>query len=146
MVYEAHLKVRFGDVDHARIVYYPRLVGYFHVAFEKFFEEELDLPYDQVLLRENLAFPSVNVTVDFHRPLRFGMKLSVAVRIPRLGRSSIEWVHEVREMGSPELLARASVTTVTVLYDSFQKVETPPWLRKLLGDYQARSGQALPAR
>jgi len=139
MVYEAHLKVRFGDVDHARIVYYPRLVGYFHVAFERFWEEELSLPYDKVLLKENLAFPSVNVTVDFHRPLTFGMELAIALRIPRLGRSSIEWVHEVREEGKPDLLARATVTTVTVLYDSFEKVETPAWLRKLLLDYEARS-------
>ena len=37
MPFIARIPVRFGDVDYARIVYYPRLLHLLHVAFEELF-------------------------------------------------------------------------------------------------------------
>src|SRR5262249_60482134 len=48
MPYRSRHPVRFGDVDHAGIVYYPQFFIYFHEAFEDFFNSN-GLPYDQLL-------------------------------------------------------------------------------------------------
>ena len=37
MPFEFATPVRFADVDHAGIVYYPRFFHYFHMAFEELF-------------------------------------------------------------------------------------------------------------
>ena len=34
MKFSAEFSVRFGEVDQARVVYYPRFFHYFHQAFE----------------------------------------------------------------------------------------------------------------
>ena len=44
MPFRTQVPVRFGDVDHAGIVYYPRFFIYFHEAFEDFFNEN-GFPY-----------------------------------------------------------------------------------------------------
>ena len=38
MSYRASVRARFGDEDHAGIVYYPRYFDFFHCAFEDFFD------------------------------------------------------------------------------------------------------------
>jgi len=43
MAFVSHLKIRFGDIDRAGIVYYPRFLHYFHVALEEFFTSELEI-------------------------------------------------------------------------------------------------------
>jgi 4-hydroxybenzoyl-CoA thioesterase len=45
MPFHSILKIRFGDIDRAGIVYYPRFLHYFHVALEKFFHSELGVEY-----------------------------------------------------------------------------------------------------
>jgi acyl-CoA thioesterase FadM len=37
MAFRSQLIIRFGDIDRAGIVYYPRFLHYFHVALEEFF-------------------------------------------------------------------------------------------------------------
>jgi 4-hydroxybenzoyl-CoA thioesterase len=34
MAYVAQLKIRFGGIDRAGIVYYPKFMHYFHIALE----------------------------------------------------------------------------------------------------------------
>ena len=45
MAFRSQLKIRFGDIDRAGIVYYPRFMHYFHVALEEFFASELEIQY-----------------------------------------------------------------------------------------------------
>jgi 4-hydroxybenzoyl-CoA thioesterase len=54
------LVVRFGDIDQAGIVYYPRLVNYFHVAMEEFFAGALELNYPRFLAEHQLGLPATH--------------------------------------------------------------------------------------
>ena len=69
--FRTSIPVRFGDVDHAGIVYYPQYYIYFHEAFEDFFNLS---PFScfQLLDRERIGFPTVHVETDFKQPLRYG--------------------------------------------------------------------------
>lgn len=83
------VKVRFADVDHARIVYYPRFFHYFHVAFEEMFEQVLGMKYPEVLDGEHVGFPAVKTEAEYRSPVRFGDVLRIRVTCARLGSRSV---------------------------------------------------------
>ena len=52
--------VRFADVDHAGIVYYPRFFHYFHLAFEELFRQRIGArAYVDLLDKDRVGFPAV---------------------------------------------------------------------------------------
>ena len=83
------LKVRFGDVDPAGIVYFPKIYDYIHEAFEELWDEHVGARYYHLLLDRQIGFPLVHSEVDFRRPLHFGERPLVRVTCLRLGRSSL---------------------------------------------------------
>lgn len=138
MAFRTRIPVRFGDVDHARIVYYPRFINFFHVAFEELWLHELGMPYVEVLEGKKLGLPAVKVDVEFRYPARFGDVLEVEVHVEHVGTSSVRFRHEVRLDGRPDPIAVARITTVAMDMESFRKVALPDWLRQRLEAYQAR--------
>ena len=87
--FDTQLQVRFGDVDPAGIVYFPKIYDYVHEAFEDLWEVHVQARYYQLLLEQRIGFPLVHSEVEFRRPLRFGDRPIVRVSCWKLGRSSI---------------------------------------------------------
>ena len=52
-------RVRFGHVDPAGIVYFPRIYDYFHEAFEELFDVHVGVKYYEMLLEDRIGFPLV---------------------------------------------------------------------------------------
>lgn len=136
------IKVCFGDIDHAGIVYYPRFLHYFHLSVEEFFGSELGIDFAQVLDERNVSFPTVHVEADFRQRLKYGDQIDIEVRVLDIGRSSITWGYRgyrgVAGIGSTVLVEGRNVT-VCVRSDTFEKIEVPEWLRRGLEDYMNRS-------
>jgi 4-hydroxybenzoyl-CoA thioesterase len=132
MPYQANLKVRFGDIDEAGVVYYPRFLHYFHVALEEFFESCLGIDYPTVIKKHRVGFPTVHLQTDFMKPLLYGDAISVEVRVISLGRSSIQWGYRTFAGGETKARNEGSNITVCVNLDTFEKIEIPPWLRERL--------------
>lgn len=93
------MRVPFGDVDHAGIAYYPRVFHYFHLAYEDFFHEVLEMPF-QRFFEEGRGAPIVHCEADFNAPLAHGMQVDVVCWIERLGERSWTWVFEIRQEGA----------------------------------------------
>jgi 4-hydroxybenzoyl-CoA thioesterase len=131
MSYTTSIKVRFGDIDHAGIAYYPNLYHYFHIAFEEFFEEFIGTPYPDVLDREGIGFPTVKVQTEFLKPIRYGDTLAIEITIPRVGRSSVEIVFTAVRGGdvTPCIVSRQTVVAVSM--KTLRPVEVPPRYRDL---------------
>jgi 4-hydroxybenzoyl-CoA thioesterase len=83
------VQVRFGHVDPAGIVYFPRIYDYLHEVFEEVWERHVDERYYKILSEDRIGFPLVHSEVDFKSPLRFGDRASVHVTCFRLGKSSL---------------------------------------------------------
>lgn len=132
MSYRARLKVRFGDIDQAGVVYYPRFLHYFHVAMEEFFSAEIGLDYARVLLDHRFGLPVVHLEADFRRPLRYGDHIDIEVRVARIGRASVEWRYAVYRGDEPEPAATSRVVTAGIDLDSFASRDLPDWLREAL--------------
>jgi 4-hydroxybenzoyl-CoA thioesterase len=129
--WQASFPVRFGDIDQAGIVYYPRFLHYCHVAMEDFFADRLGLPYPELLTRHRIGFPTVQLDVTFRRPLRYGDHFAVTVTMAHLGTSSLTWQFQLLRItgdGTQELSATARAVTVCTDLDRFAKVAIPTWL------------------
>jgi 4-hydroxybenzoyl-CoA thioesterase len=81
--------VRWGDCDPAGIVFFPRFFEMFHEAMESWFGERLGAPYEAVIVRRKLGFPSVHTEADFRTPTRFGENVVIELRLGHLGRTSM---------------------------------------------------------
>ncbi len=130
MKFATELPVRFGDIDLARVVYYPRLFHYLHQAFEEWFAS-LGTPYPDLVLRENLGFPSVRVETEFLRPLRYGDTARVEIEIVEIGSKSLTLRYGLSRVPGGEACARAVVKTVAINHETFAPVPIPDaWRRR----------------
>jgi 4-hydroxybenzoyl-CoA thioesterase len=123
------VKVRFADVDHARIVYYPRFFHYFHIAFEELFEREFGKTYPQVLDEDHVGFPSVHVEADYIGPARFGDVLRVHVTCVRIGKRSVVLGYRAVRAADGAEICKAQVTTACVDMRTFTSMDVPPRYR-----------------
>ena len=142
MAFRAPIKVCFGDIDNAGIVYYPRFMHYFHLAGEEVFERKLGINFADVLHRSNVLLPTVHLESDFRRRLRYGDRIDMEVRVLRMGRTSITWGYRGYRIGEKEeLVVEGKNVTVCVTTDTFQKIAVPAWLREKLGAYQEETSR-----
>lgn len=123
-----HKRVRFGEVDQAQIVYYPRIFHFCHLAMEDFFEVALGVPYVVIVKERRLGFPAVNLQSDFLAPMPFGADLAIEMSFERIGKSSVVTNYHFRDQAGSDC-ARVRVTTACVDMDAFKSVPIPDDLR-----------------
>jgi 4-hydroxybenzoyl-CoA thioesterase len=132
MPFRSQLKIRFGDIDHAGIVYYPRFLHYFHVALEEFFGQELKIDYPVLIDEYRIGLPTVHLEADWSRPLRYGDLIEVEVSVLKFGKTSITFGYRVFKQGEAEPWTVGHNVTVCLDMDTFKKRDIPDWLRQRL--------------
>lgn len=131
MTFSAEFSVRFGEIDQARVVYYPRFFHYFHQAFEEWFAGALGVSYPDLVLKENIGFPSVRVETEFLAPLRYGDKIRVDLELLEVGRTSITVGYTIVRLADGATSARATIKNVAIDNDTFQPVPiSDEWRRR----------------
>lgn len=130
MIFSSTIPVRFGDVDHAGIVYYPRFYIYFHEAFEDFFNQN-GCSYKDVIDRQRLGFPTVHIESDFKKPLRYGDSLRIELSVAKLGKSSATMHYNGYRQADGLLSVKSAITVACINLDDFVSCEIPPDLRAL---------------
>ena len=125
--FETQIQVRFGHVDPAGIVYFPRIFDYLHDVFEELWEEHVGKRYYHLLLQRKVGFPLVHADVDFKVPLHFGDRPIVRVTCFRLGRSSLGLRYVIRK--ADVICADARLTTACVNTDTMETLPIPDEFR-----------------
>jgi 4-hydroxybenzoyl-CoA thioesterase len=131
MKFATELPVRFGEIDQAGVVYYPRFFHYFHQAFEEWFRQALGTSYPDLVLKEGIGFPSVRVESEFFKPLRYGDRARVEIEVLEVGRKSLTLRYELHRVTDNVLSARATIKTVAIDNESFTSVAIPETWRAL---------------
>lgn len=133
MAFAHTFPVRFADVDHAGIVYYPRFFHYFHVAFEELFRARLGArAYVELLDRDRIGFPAVHAEADYAAPLRFGDTATVELSVVRIGGTSITFRYLVKH--GDVTCATGRVVTAVVDLDQMAPRPVPDNIRALVAD------------
>ena len=130
MAFRTRVTVRFGDVDHAGIVFYPKFFVYFHEAFEQFFTDA-GIAYHQLIGERKIGFPTVHIETDYRQPLRYGDALDIEVSVPRIGRRSATFRYTCYRHRDGKLACTAEITCACVEMGGFASTEIPADLRAL---------------
>lgn len=134
MPFRTTLIVRFGDVDSAGIVYYPRYPHYLHVGMERFFQDALGIDYADLTVGQQFGFPTVHLEVDYRSPLRYGDRVDMEVVVGEIGTTSVEWLYTLRRESDGEIAATARTITVASDLQKLEKVEVPQWFRDAIDE------------
>jgi 4-hydroxybenzoyl-CoA thioesterase len=127
--------VRFSDVDHAGIVYYPRFFHFFHVAFEELWRARLGArAYVELIDGERVGFPAVHAECDFKGPLRFGDDAEIELAITRLGEKSVTFRYRVHRASDRALAADGKVVCAVTDLARMEAIPIPARVRELLSD------------
>lgn len=133
--------VRFADVDHAGIVYYPRFFHLFHLAFEELFRQRIGgRAYVDLLDRDRVGFPAVRAEAEFKAPLRFGDTAEIELTVARLGTKSITFRYRIwraAEDAPPvprTLAAEGQVVCAVTDLSRFTAIEVPGRIAALVAD------------
>ena len=110
--FETTLQVRFGHVDPAGVVYFPRIYDYLHDVFEELWEQHVGQRYYALVQERRVGFPLVHSEVDFLRPLRFGDHPRARVSCFRMGHSSLGLRYELSV--ADEVCVQARMITACV--------------------------------
>jgi 4-hydroxybenzoyl-CoA thioesterase len=130
MAFRCRIPVRFGDVDYARIVYYPRFLHFCHVAMEEAFAGVVGVPYHDLIGKEKVGYPAVKVEAEYLLPVGFGEVLDMAVAVERLGTSSVGFRFEGRRSSDGDLAFRVRNVVVAVDMEAWKSVPIPPHHRR----------------
>ncbi|HEX6730035.1 MAG TPA: thioesterase family protein [Pyrinomonadaceae bacterium] len=127
-------RVRWGDVDAARIIFYGSYIHFFEFAETEMFRE-VGLPYGVMFDELGIWLPRVHLECDFLRAARLDDLLEVSVYVGRFGNKSMQLDFEVRRKGEAGLIATANFVLASVKQDSFDTVPIPGILRERLAPY-----------
>lgn len=134
-------RVRWGDVDAAKIIFYGSYIRFFEIAETELFRS-VGLPYGKVFDELNIWLPRVHLECDFHRAAKMDDLLEVSVYVGKLGNSSLRLNFEVRKKNDTgevekELMATAHFVLVSTDRENLKPLPIPDQLRRALAPYLA---------
>lgn len=126
-VFRLERTVAFGDCDPAGIVYTARILDYCLGAIEEFWKSVLDgKSWYEMNVDLDRGTPFVNVSLDFAAPVTPRGKLDLAVRVLRVGGTSVTF--EVSGRQGPTESFRGALTCVVVQKGAMRKVAPDDWI------------------
>lgn len=139
MKYTIEERVRWGDVDAARIIFYGAYIRFFEFAETELFRA-VGLPYSHIFDELDVWLPRAHLECDFRRAAELDDLLEVSVYVGRIGTKSLRLNFEVRRKGEDGMLAEAHFVLVAVRRDTFETVPVPEELRQRLAPYTQAQG------
>ena len=132
-------RVRWGDVDAARIIFYGAYIRFFEIAETELFRA-VGLSYGRMFDELDIWLPRAHLECDFRSAAQLDDLLEVSVYVGHIGTKSLRLNFEVRRKGEDSLVAEAHFVLVAVRRDSFQTVPVPEDLRRRLAPYTQEQG------
>ena len=127
-------RVRWGDVDAARIIFYGAYIRFFEFAETELFRA-VGLPYGVMFDELDIWLPRAHLECDFRQAAQLDDLLEVSVYVGRVGTKSLRLNFEVRRKGEEDMLAEAHFVLVAVRRNTFESVPVPEELKTRLAPY-----------
>ena len=124
--------VHFGDVDHAGILYYPKMFHYAHLAYEDYLRGLPGWSLPDCFNLQLVGTPVVSTESTFLGPLAHGEKIAVEVVVERVGQRSFTLGFRLCDADSMAVRARIRVVHAVVSLETFQSIPIPEELRGYL--------------
>lgn len=130
MIYKTHsLRVRYGETDSMKYVYYGNYAEYLEVARVELFRS-IGISYDEIEKR-GIWLPVSNFKIKYIRPAKYDDLLTIHTKITKKPTAKIEFEYQIFSENK-ELLTKAH-TTLFFLDAKTQKiVRCPEFLMELI--------------
>jgi 4-hydroxybenzoyl-CoA thioesterase len=130
--------VRLEEVDAARIVFFPRILGYCHDAVAELLGSIVG-GYPALVMDRSIGLPTVHIDVDFTAPLRFGDTARIELRVARIGRSSATFDMNFWRARDDVAVARVRLICACTDLLKLRSTEWPPDVRQILAAHLVTS-------
>jgi YbgC/YbaW family acyl-CoA thioester hydrolase len=132
-------RVRWGDVDAARIIFYGSYIRFFEIAETELFRAA-GMSYGKIFDDLDIWLPRVHLECDFRRVAQLDDLLEVSVYVGNFGKTSLRLDFEVRRKGADGvieegLIATAHFVLVAVRREKLDPIPVPEALRIALAPY-----------
>ncbi|MCQ2003250.1 acyl-CoA thioesterase [Rhizobium sp. NRK18] len=124
--------LKFGDCDPSGIAYFPSYLDHLVGVLEEFFATA-GVPWPTLIQERRIGVPTVKLDLTFSKPGFHGDRLDFAVRLKRIGTSSMDLEHEVSANGA--LLWRADHRIVATSHDTHRACPWPDDIRSAFMPY-----------
>lgn len=124
--------LRFGDCDPSGIAYFPAYLNLLNGVVEDFWEF-LGMPLPQLIEARGMGTPTVELDCSFERPATFGERLTFALNVVRIGRSSLHLAHQIT--GADGIKWSARQVLVATSLSEHRAIPWPPDVREALRRY-----------
>lgn len=130
--YRHPFRVRFDNVDYARVLYFARQIDFFVEGLEEFCQRELGISFRRMLDEERLAWPTVHLEVDYFQPLNYEDHAELQITLRRIGEKSLHFEYQVERLPDRQVTCRAKHVVAMISMDSWQSVPVPEHYRRML--------------
>jgi acyl-CoA thioester hydrolase len=128
-MFEARLRVIYGDTDQMGVVYHANYLRYFEHARCEYIRSR-GRPYKDIE-RDGGRLPVVEARAHYHSPARYDDLLVIRTFVQRLRRVSMAFGYEVRRDGEEEVLCSGHTVHAFVNAEG-RPIRFPPDLVQLL--------------
>ena len=126
------VRIPFSDVDHAGIVYYPKIFHYAHLAYEDWLRTSPRYRLDKMLTEERIGTPVITSEAVFQGPIAHGEMVDVELCVEHVGKRSFSLGYRLCDRESGAIRARVKVVHALVSMESFESIAIPDALRTFL--------------
>jgi 4-hydroxybenzoyl-CoA thioesterase len=123
--------IPFSDVDHAGIVFFPRVFTYTHLAYEAWYNEWVGQLFPESFLEGGAATPVVSAEASFQIPMRHGDHIILDVHCEHVGTRSFVLGYRIYDADDRQRCV-IRITHATIAYSTFQPEDIPDTLRNAL--------------
>ena len=127
-IFRTFHRVRFGECDHAGIVFYPRYGEMSHAVVEAWFREGLDCDLPTLIARYGVVHPLVRLEMEFLRPSRYNDLLEFELQVLHLGNASL--TVQIVARGGDEERVRMTLKMVNANLQHLRAEPMPDALRE----------------
>lgn len=122
----------FGDCDPSGIAYFPSYLDIMVSVVEEFFAAA-GAPWSQMIAERRIGTPTVRLNITFSKPGFHGDALEFAIRLVKIGTSSMDLEHIVSARG--EVLWRAEQRLVATSLETHGSCPWPDDIRAGFAPY-----------
>jgi 4-hydroxybenzoyl-CoA thioesterase len=122
--------VTWGDTDPARMAYTGRFADFMLEAIEAWFRARLGTDWYRLNLDEKIGTPFVGLAMDFKSPVTPREALDIAVRVARVGGSSLSFAVEAHGADTGRLCFTGTATCVFVDAERLRPIPIPDKYRQ----------------
>lgn len=127
-------RVRFSDCDPAGIVFFPKYFLLINSVLEDWWIH-IGHPWTQTITQERMGTPVAQLQSQFIRPSEMGDRLEFRLNVVRIGRSSLELLHQVLGPDGQERV-RIEQRLVCTSLENHRPISWPQTIRAAISRFQ----------